>query len=88
MEGRGSWGCPGKGVQGREVQGRRGPGRRVKEGVHRPTAQIGQKVEVSGVLDLGFWGLWFWTITKLKKNASVSHPVRLEKIAKVEKGTL
>ena len=39
----------GREVQGREVQGRGGRGRRVKEGVHRPTAQIGQEVQVSGV---------------------------------------
>ena len=53
-------------VQGREVQGRGGRGRRVKEGVHRPTAQIGPKVQVSGVWGSGFWGLWFGKITKLK----------------------
>ena len=38
-------GGPGQGG----VQGSEGPGTRVKEGVHRPTVQIGQKVQVSGV---------------------------------------
>ena len=85
-EGRRSWGRPGQGGpgKGRSREGEvEGGGSR--KGSIDPRPKLAIRCRFPWVWGSGFWGLWFAKITKLKKNASVSHSVRLEKSPRLKK---